>query len=173
MKSLSKTSASSRLDAFSKALWIDLRIGRYSDSSHNKIKIVGLIGAEADCSRNWSIMTERSFANRGSQRRRQIAVHQAPELLDKAWRRARASDDDESVEWKSPISPDGFGEYRGGAVLRCLGIKSPPNRPLNEFWPARGSIWDALACSSKGLLLLVEAKAHIPEAASPGLAVHG
>jgi hypothetical protein len=99
-----------------------------------------------------------------------MAVHQAPELLDRALRKAGVIDDDESVEWKSPISSEGFVEYRDGAVLRCLGIRALPKRSLNEFWPARGPVWDALGCSTKGRFLLVEAKAHIAEAASPGTA---
>ena len=82
-------------------------------------------------------------------------------------RRARAIDEDDSVEWKSPLQADGFVEYRDGEVLRHLGVEKLPNRSLAEFWPRRGPVWDALGCSKKGRLLLVEAKAHIPEAASP------
>ena len=107
------------------------------------------------------------FASAGSQRWLQIAVARAPDLLDKSLRRARAIDEDDSVEWKSPLQADGFVEYRDGEVLRHLGVEKLPNRSLAEFWPRRGPVWDALGCSKKGRLLLVEAKAHIPEAASP------
>jgi hypothetical protein len=41
-------------------------------------------------------------------------------------------------------------------------------KPLEEFWPARGPVWDALGVTSEGRPLFIEAKAHIPEAASPG-----
>jgi len=51
--------------------------------------------------------------------------------------------------------------------MRCLGIKELPGRRLSDFWPNRGPVWDALGRSSKGSLILLEAKAHIPEAASP------
>lgn len=51
--------------------------------------------------------------------------------------------------------------------MRCLGIKELPGRQLSDFWPNRGPVWDALGKSSKGHLVLLEAKAHIPEAASP------
>jgi hypothetical protein len=78
-------------------------------------------------------MIQPIFAARGSQRWLQMAVHQAPELLDRALRKAGVIDDDESVEWKSPISSEGFVEYRDGAVLRCLGIKALLKRSLNEF----------------------------------------
>lgn len=37
---------------------------------------------------------------------------------------------------------------------------------LADFWPRRGPVWDGLARSANGDLLLLEAKAHIPELAS-------
>jgi hypothetical protein len=40
--------------------------------------------------------------------------------------------------------------------------------PLAQFWPPRGAVWDALGVTSNDRPLLLEAKAHIPEAASPG-----
>ena len=66
-----------------------------------------------------------------------------------------------------PAATDGFAEYRDSAVLRCLGVDRLPNCSLAEFWPSRGPVWDALGVSQEGRLILVEAKAHIPEAASP------
>src|SRR5206468_9600797 len=83
-------------------------------------------------------------------------------------RRAGAIDGSESVTWGSPVASHGYKEYRDGAVMRCLGIKELPGRQLAEFWPKRGPVWDALGRSNKGKLILLEAKAHIPEAASPG-----
>src|SRR5262249_33913304 len=41
-------------------------------------------------------------------------------------------------------------------------------RKLSNFWPARGPVWDALARTSSGEVILVEAKAHIPELVSEG-----
>jgi hypothetical protein len=76
----------------------------------------------------------------------------------------------EGVDWKSPLGAEGFCEYRDGAVLKCLGIDSLPKRPLSKFWPTRGPVWDALATTTAGRYLFVEAKAHIAEAASPGMA---
>lgn len=107
------------------------------------------------------------FAAAGSQRWLQIAIARAPELLNKALRRAGAIDEDDSVEWKSPLASKQFREYRDREVLRCLGEKSLPKHSLAEFWPRRGPVWDALGRSRNGRLILVEAKAHIPEAASP------
>jgi hypothetical protein len=36
-------------------------------------------------------------------------------------------------------------------------------RELTEFWPRFGPQWDGLAVTDKGQVLLVEAKAHVPE----------
>jgi hypothetical protein len=112
-------------------------------------------------------MDKPTYASRGSQRWLQVAVARAPELLDAELRRSGAIDPDESVQWKSPIASEGFVEYRDGAVLRCLEISGLPKRPLADFWPNRGPVWDALGVTSKGRFVLVEAKAHIAEAASP------
>jgi hypothetical protein len=112
-------------------------------------------------------MSAPPYARAGSQRWLQVAVNRAPELLDQALRRAGAIDDDDSATWGSPLAAKGYEEYRDGAVMRCLGIKELPGRQLSDFWPNRGPVWDALGRSSKGSLILVEAKAHIPEVASP------
>jgi hypothetical protein len=88
-------------------------------------------------------------------------------LLNAELRRSGAIDHDESVMWKSPIASEGFIEYRDSAVLRCLGISGLPKRPLADFWPNRGPVWDALGVTTKGRFVLVEAKAHIAAAASP------
>jgi hypothetical protein len=39
---------------------------------------------------------------------------------------------------------------------------------LAEFWPARGCVWDALGIAGESRPILLEAKAHIPEAVSAG-----
>jgi hypothetical protein len=122
------------------------------------------------CRMESAAMDKLAFASRGSQRWLQIAVARAPELLQAALHRSGALGDGEGVDWKSPLGADGFCEYRDGAVLKCLGIGNLPYRPLSEFWPTRGPVWDALATTTAGRYLLVEAKAHIAEAASPGMA---
>jgi hypothetical protein len=50
-------------------------------------------------------------------------------------------------------------------ALGKAGIKALPVRPLVNFWPARGPVWDAIGTTSDGKAVFVEAKAHIPEAA--------
>ena len=59
-------------------------------------------------------------------------------------------------------------EYRDQAALKKLRLSRDLAVPLKEFWPSRGAVWDALGITSQGCRVLVEAKAHIPEAASPG-----
>lgn len=107
-------------------------------------------------------------ATLGSQRLLQIAVNNRPQLLQAALRKAKAIQRRESVTWLSPLDSDGYTEYRDKAAQNKLGINDRLVVPLKEFWPARGAVWDALARTQSGRPILVEAKAHIPEAASPG-----
>ena len=107
------------------------------------------------------------FAAAGSQRWLQVAVAKAPELLDAALRRAGAIDRRDSVDWRSPRMADGFKECRDLEALRRLDIHELPKMALADFWPPRGPVWDALGVTAKGVRILVEAKAHIPEAVSP------
>lgn len=101
----------------------------------------------------------------GSQRLLQGAVERHPEALLRALRKGGAVGSRETVEWMSPRELDGYKEYRDGAALAQLRV--PPLRtPLRSFWPPRGPVWDALGVTSDGRRILVEAKAHIPEAAS-------
>jgi len=103
----------------------------------------------------------------GSQRLLQIAVNQRPELLRSALRKSGALERRESVAWTSPLAAEAFREYRDTAALGRLGVLEKLRVPLSEFWPARGAVWDGLGVTTTGAALLVEAKAHIPEAASP------
>jgi hypothetical protein len=102
----------------------------------------------------------------GSQRLIQVAVNRRPELLCAALRKSGAVGRREPVRWVSPLAADGFIEYRDNASLAKLGVA--PAVPLASFWPARGCVWDALAVAGESRPVLVEAKAHIAEAASPG-----
>lgn len=112
-------------------------------------------------------MAMKTPASKGSQHWLQIAVNDAPDLLDSALRRSGAIERNDTVQWRSPLGADGYREYRDAAAFRQLGISSLPDRSLKEFWPPRGPVWDALGVSGKGVKILVEAKAHIAEAASP------
>lgn len=112
-------------------------------------------------------LSTQPFAKAGSQRWLQVAVALAPAVLHDALVASGALAPGEYAEWVSPISVDGFREYRDDAVLRR--VNSPPlaKRSLSEFWPRRGPVWDGLAIIKPGSFLLVEAKAHVAEAASP------
>jgi hypothetical protein len=107
------------------------------------------------------------YAAKGSQRWLQIAVHKSPQALDSALRQAGVIGDLATVRWVSPDAKDGFVEYRDGAALEALEIDQPLARSLADFWPSGGPVWDGLGVCSDGCKVLVEAKAHIAEAASP------
>jgi len=106
-----------------------------------------------------------SFAAAGSQRWLQIAINRKPELLLGALRRSGAISPRAAVKWRSPLEPE-FREYRDKSALEKAGVVDL-KKPLKDFWPARGPVWDALGITSDGYPLFLEAKAHIAEAASP------
>ena len=96
-----------------------------------------------------------------------MAIDRQPELVLKSLHRAGAIPRSASVTWGSPLRADGFKECRDGSAISKAGISRLPVRPLSEFWPRRGPVWDAVGQASDGTSVFVEAKAHIPEAASP------
>ena len=104
-------------------------------------------------------------ASKGSQKWLQIAVNETPEVLINALRRSGAAGPEVSLTWHSPLKAEGFLEYRDQAALTKTRI-SKLKRPLDQFWPNRGPVWDALGITSEGHPLFIEAKAHIPEAAT-------
>jgi len=105
-------------------------------------------------------------AERGSQYWLQKLVNEQPELLNRHITNELNSLEGKSIEWLSPLASENFGEHRDQAFLEKLGIDLP-ERALSEFWPAGGPVWDGLARTDGGDLILVEAKSHIPEAVSP------
>jgi hypothetical protein len=79
----------------------------------------------------------------------------------------------DAITWLSPLRADEFAEYRDGSFLERID-KAELEPALTKFWPRRGPQWDALGkLTTRGDILLVEAKAHIaemcssPTAASP------
>lgn len=107
------------------------------------------------------------LANKGSQRWLQIAVERHPQLLRRVLRESGAVPPRVAVTWTSPLHQDCFNEYRDDTALSKAGIDQLPKVPLHDFWPRRGPVWDATGYTSEGVPLFVEAKAHIPEAATP------
>jgi len=115
-----------------------------------------------------------SFASAGSQKWLQVAVNRKPQLLLSALQRSGAIGPRVSVTWHSPLEAEDFREYRDWEALKKAGIeKATLKKPLEEFWPPRGPVWDALGITSEGHPLFIEAKAHIPEAASPATRASG
>ena len=102
---------------------------------------------------------------KGSQKWLQIAVNEHAKLLNDAIRHEMGAGGAEDITWLSPLAESGYEEYRDGEMLTVLGV-AETKRSLASFWPKRGPVWDGLAKTNAGDLLLVEAKAHIPEAVS-------
>lgn len=105
-------------------------------------------------------------ATRGSQFWLQKLVNEQPEALNKAIGNVAPVLAGQTIEWVSPFASEGYREYRDHAFLKKLGVELT-ERPLNSFWPRGGPVWDGLARTSAGEVLLIEAKSHIPEAVSP------
>jgi hypothetical protein len=109
---------------------------------------------------------------RGSLKWIRLAVNSFPELLNHRVQEALGFGPGTNITWTTPLAQDDFAEYRDDDFIRLTGAQLP-NRPLEDFWPVRGPQWDALArVGSKGMLL-VEAKANIPEIVSPGTGADG
>lgn len=71
------------------------------------------------------------------------------------------------IDWKSPLKADDYAEYRDEDFLRRLRILTKIKYSLSVFWPNNGPQWDALGVSEDEIIL-VEAKANIPEMVSSG-----
>lgn len=99
-----------------------------------------------------------------------MAVNRAKDSINHELAQAARLPPGEVIEWVSPLPPN-FKEYHDQDALNQLGIHLP-KKPLDDFWPKRGPVWDALARTRKGRgrVFLVEAKAHIPEVNSPASA---
>ena len=109
-----------------------------------------------------------SSATKGSQKWLRVAVNEKPEVLLAAIQRSGAIPSGASIAWSSPLERDGYCEYRDSVALKKASIAPASlEKPLAEFWPARGPVWDAIGVTPQSHSIFVEAKAHIPEAASP------
>jgi hypothetical protein len=115
------------------------------------------------------------LVQKGSQYWLQIAITYSPSILDSAFRKAGVIAHDEMIDWRSPIAADNFKEYQDDASFQKLGITNFPQKPLADFWPPKGPVWDGLALTKpryeNGIIaapkfVLVEAKAHVSEVMS-------
>lgn len=100
----------------------------------------------------------------GSLKDLQIAINKKKDFLDNEISKVIGKKMD--INWKSPLKVDQYAEYRDEDFLRVLGLNNM-NYSLKNFWPINGPQWDALGVNGNEIIL-VEAKANIPEMASPG-----
>ncbi|MED4399989.1 hypothetical protein ABET41_10485 [Metabacillus fastidiosus] len=73
----------------------------------------------------------------------------------------------ERISWVSPLYTDEYAEYRDKAFLEKLGVDTEIAKNLKKFWPRNGPQWDALGKFGENGVILVEAKANLPELGSP------
>jgi hypothetical protein len=102
---------------------------------------------------------------RGSLKQIQSLVNDRTNHLNDSIRAAVPSLSKSIFTWKSPLKADSYAEYRDSDFLEVLDLSSH-EKQLRAFWPSRGPQWDALGRSDNGSILLVEAKANIPELSS-------
>jgi hypothetical protein len=105
---------------------------------------------------------------KGSQKWLQEAVNNCPEILNCAIRESMKLEPDEKISWLSPLEDDDYAEYRDQSFVEKLGAELPI-RPLKTFWPRGGPVWDGLARTDSGQLILIEAKARVAELTSSPL----
>lgn len=104
--------------------------------------------------------------DRGSLKDIQVLVNRNQDLIDNFLKSSFDDLADQKIIWTSPIEQDDFAEYRDNDFLIKLGL-DPTEIKLDTFWPSKGPQWDALAKTTNGHVILVEAKANIPELVSP------
>lgn len=103
-------------------------------------------------------------AARGSKKWLQILVNERTDLINKLLATSLQGAA-QSIRWRSPLRGDDYAEYSDQEFVDRLDV-SLEHVPLTAFWPRRGPHWDALASTGRGDVILVEAKAHIPEMVS-------
>jgi len=98
---------------------------------------------------------------KGSLKWIQRLINDEPHLLNKQISRQLSLPSEADMRWISPIKPN-FTEYRDADFLKAIHHPEVIER-LEAFWPKNGPQWDALGVTSNGVVILVEAKAHIAE----------
>lgn len=107
---------------------------------------------------------EYSIPRRGSALQLAYFVNCEPETLNAAI--LGDTDGPTSIRWRSPTAESGFAEYKDRDFLQAVGQGSLESE-LAAWWPASGPRWDALGVvNGTGMVILVEAKANVPEVAN-------
>ena len=101
----------------------------------------------------------------GSLKNLQVAINEKKRYLD--CEISKVIGKQMKIDWRSPLQTDDYAEYRDEDFLKKLGILNKMKYPLSNFWPNYGPQWDALGVGGDEIIL-VEAKANIPEMVSPG-----
>ena len=100
----------------------------------------------------------------GSLKDLQVAINVKKKCLDAVISKVMGKQ--MKIDWRSPLQSDDYAEYRDEDFLKKLGLFKM-KYTLSNFWPKNGPQWDALGvCGDE--IILVEAKANIPEMVSPG-----
>ncbi len=108
--------------------------------------------------------TGRAFA--GRQRQIQTYVNQHADNLQQEISIAFGTPF--SLRWASPLRSEKYEEYCDERFLSALGLLQHRGN-LDDFWPKRGPVWDALASDTfTGGVMLLEAKSHLPEVRGSG-----
>jgi hypothetical protein len=105
-------------------------------------------------------------AAKGSQHWLQELANRKPQLLVDRLRPLIQLGASDTITWFSPKEDDDYAEYQDQEPLDMMSV-SLKHKDLDTFWPQRGPVWDGLGKSSRGDIILVEAKAHTKEADSP------
>ena len=108
----------------------------------------------------------RDLAAAGSQRWLQLAVNVQRGLVEEPLVSSLGGASHAPLEWLCPLHSGGYRECKDLDAMKALGVPASVQHTLVDFWPRRGPAWDGLARSANGELLLIEAKANIPELVS-------
>jgi hypothetical protein len=92
----------------------------------------------------------------------QLYVNLAPSKLSAAIVGELSELKGRELRWVAPLEETGFAEPRDRAFLKAIGCEHLKTS-LASFWPVRGPVWDALAVTGDGAVVLVEAKSHPKE----------
>jgi len=102
----------------------------------------------------------------GSLKDTQLLINEYPKIINNQIKLAFPDLKNDSINWNSPLKNDGYAEYRDNEFIKLMGLNETEIN-LADFWPLKGPQWDALASTTNNNIILVEAKANIPEMVSP------
>lgn len=101
----------------------------------------------------------------GSLKQLQVLINEYPDIINDRIKSQINLSANSIIEWVSPLKEDDYAEYTDDNFIERIGL-DPEEITLKDFWPRRGANWDALARTNNDEVILVEAKANIPEMVS-------